>query len=160
MSQSQTDIFHKAVSSALDCLACATDEVMSVDMSRYPHMKAVAVAIGDAAALLENGRNVKPIERLVTVIINDDNREWDDPYICIVDALGCETAEDLRGVVIKHYDDAFNSDELVTAYEYWKDSGAVILSVTPGAVQMGWQRGGVDDTLLDDILRSQPHEVE
>lgn len=154
----QKDIFTKATHNALNYLAAASDAVLGVDMARYPHMKKAAMAIDDAVSIIDDNRDIAAVELPVTVIITDDNREWDDPYIVIIDAIGCETAEDLRGVILADYHDQFCDDDTMTPEAYATEQGVTIQAVTPGAVQVGWQRGGVDNHLLDDILRSQPHE--
>lgn len=158
MSAEQKQIFDKATINALHHLAGASDAVLGVDMARYPHMRQAAMAINDAVSIIDDNRAIAAVERPVTVFIADDTREWDDPYIAIIDAIGCETPEDLRGVIVAHYDDMFNSDSCVTADQFWKDAGGVIQAVTPGAVQIGWQRGGVDNDLLAEMLGAQPHE--
>jgi len=157
MSEEQKEIFRKATISALHHLAGASDAVLGVDMARYPHMRKAAQAINEAVSIIDDSRDVSPVEMPVTVFIADDTREWDDPYIAIIDAIGCETPEDLRGVIVAHYDDMFNSDDCVSADQFWKDAGGVIQAVTPGAVQIGWQRGGVDDFILSEVLGAQPH---
>lgn len=160
MSEEQKEIFRKATINALHHLAGASDAVLGVDMARYPHMKRAAMAIDDAVSIIDDSRDVQPVEMPVTVIINSDVREWDDPYIAIIDAIGCETPEDLRGVIVQHYYDQFCPDEFsgdTTPETYFNDEGCVIQAVTPGAVQMGWQRGGVDNELLAEILGAQPH---
>lgn len=45
----------------------------------------------------------------------------------------------------------------MTPETFAAENGVVIQAVTPGAVQVGWQRGGVDNHLLADILQGQPH---
>ena len=161
MSEEQKAIFTKATINALHHLAGASDAVLGVDMARYPHMRKAAQAINEAVSIIDDSRDVQPVEMPVTVIINSDVREWDDPYIAIIDAIGCETPEDLRGLIVQHYYDQFCPDEFsgdTTPETYFNDEGCVIQAVTPGAVQMGWQRGGVDNELLAEILGAQPHE--
>jgi hypothetical protein len=124
-------------------------------------MQRAAQVINEAVSVIDDSRDIAPVEMPMTVIIMDDVREWDDPYIAIIDVIGCETAEDVRGVIIQHYFDQFCPEEFTADSNpalYWENQGGVIQAVTNGAVQMGWQRGGVDNDLLDDILHSQPHE--
>lgn len=148
MSAEQKTIFDNVTAQALTLLANVADAVFTVDMDRYPHMREAAQAVNNAVDIISGNSAVAAVERPITVVIHDDNREWDDPLVVIVDAIGCHTAEDLRGVIVSHYDDLFNSDDCVSAGKYWVDSGAVIQAVIPGAVQIGWQVGGVDNHTL------------
>lgn len=158
MSEEQKAIFYKANVSALHHLSAASDAVLSVDMDRYPHMQRAAQVINEAVSVIDDSRDIAPVELPVTVIITDDLREWDDPYIAIIDAIGCATAEDLRGVILADYHAQFCDEDGMTPEDFATERGVTIQAVTPGAVQVGWQRGGVDNHLLDDILHSQPHE--
>lgn len=155
MKKSQTDIFTRATNSALHALATASDAVLTADTVRYPHLRLVSRVINEAVELLDKGRDVKPVESLMTVFIFDDAREWNDPYIAIIDAIGLDTAEDLRGVIQAHYFETFcPAEEMAdtTADQYWADKGGVIQAVIPGAVQVGWQVGGVDSHLLESAM--------
>lgn len=153
----QKEIFQKATISALHHLAAASDAVLNVDMDRYPHMRRAAQVINEAVSVIDDSRDIAPVELPVTVIINDDNRDWDDPYIAIVDVVGCATAEDVRAVILADYHSQFCDDDRMSPETFAAENGVVIQAVTPGAVQVGWQRGGVDNDLLDDILHGQPH---
>ena len=153
MSAEQKAIFDKATIDANFHLEKASAANMGVDMARYPHMQEAAQAVTNAIRIVYDNHNVAAVEHPITVVIHDDNREWDDPLIVVVDAIGCDTAEDLRGLVVSHYDDLFNSDDCVSAGKYWVDSGAVIQAVIPGAVQIGWQVGGVDNHTLTACMK-------
>lgn len=153
----QKEIFNKATISALHHLAAASDAVLNVDMDRYPHMRRAAQVINEAVSVIDDSRDIAPVELPVTVIINDDNRDWDDPYIAIVDVVGCATAEDVRAVILADYHSQFCDDDRMSPETFAAENGVVIQAVTPGAVQVGWQRGGVDNDLLADILQGQPH---
>lgn len=149
MSNEQKAIFDKATHTALNHLASASDALMGVDMARYPHIREAAQVVDTAVGIIDDGRNVAAVEAPFTVFIFDDQRDWNDPLITFVDAVGCETAEDLRGVIIEHYGEMFNTDDCVTNAQYWIDAGGVIQAILPGAVQVGWQVGGVDNHTID-----------
>lgn len=87
----------------------------------------------------------------LTVILTDDDREWDDPYIAFVDVHADATAEQIRAIIAADYAEQFDPDGLDPA-EFWKNQGARIMAVLSGHVQVGWQVGGCDDYTLTQAL--------
>lgn len=156
MTDLNREILLSATLKAVNAIESAQAALMGVDHDRFPHVRDVHNQLEDSARTLTDAVCAMPEMVPVTVIINTDTRDWDDPYIAFVDVPARGSAAAVRESVILHYWTQFADEEIFPVenmYEYWKEKGAVIQAILPGQVQVGWMRGGCDNALIEEVMR-------